>query len=444
MVAIGGALDAMVSVDTDGMSPLDLLRDLDTIEMLEAKIAAAKAKRHSSYDRRRAYRPAFRSASTAIAHRRRIGGRAAGREVNLANALHELPAVLDALTAGEISLEHAMQITRLHRQPHLKTAVGEDQDWLIAQASGLAWAEFMFRTENWAEIVDPRDPAELDPGTDKRKLIWANGVGGTALVELTTTTLALEQLIKMLQPTFDLLLEEEWADLRAAAVAQGADPDDVTSSSLPRTDAMRWHDALMIVLRRGSSLLQGDPGTELSVGIAVDLTTLMMAAEAESQRLGGRPSPIGESTPSRDRRVDAAIYRCETTSGRRLAPSLVLWCALATEVRRITLDLDERTTSISHKGRFFNDGQRAAMLVRDRHCRGPGCCRFGSLQADHIEPANRGGLTHTKNGNMLCGPCHRHKTWLQAMGFWHTVEHLWNPNDQRHIDAHSREIQLFT
>lgn len=461
-LVVGDALDVMIEDDTDAMAPAELLRDLDTIAILESKLAAAKLKRLASYDQRRIYRPAFRTAATALASRRRIGGRSAGADVNTAKALRELPVVFDALAAGQIAPDHVKRIVAMFREGHLREAVIEDQAWLTEQAMELAWSEFDHRVGNWAELVDPRDPADLDPAADKRRLVWANGVGGTALIETTTTALLLEQMISILQPTFDELHEQEWADARAAKVAAGENPDDVTTADLPRTDAMRWHDAHAIVLRRGAEGT-GDPGTKLDVGIVVDLTTLMMAAQASSQRDFLRfdaVRPTGDSatgsmfddTPeladpaepiARDRCADAAGYRCETSRGVRMAPALAMWCALAVEFRRITLGADDRTASISHKGRLFNKAQRAAMLARDRHCRGPGCGRrLADLQADHIDPASRGGPTHTANGQILCGPCHRHKTWLQAMGLWNEVDHLWDPNNDRHPDSRARLREL--
>ncbi len=429
--------------------PLDLLASIDFLDELEAKTAAAKAAVLAQYNDRRAYKPAFRTAATARAQRRRMNGRHTGAEVNFAISLAKLPSVFDALARATITVEHAKRIVRLHEKSYLRDAVEADQDWLVKSASSLSWAEFDRMVGNWSELVDPRDPADLDPGADKRELSWAHGVGGTTLVALAMPHLMFEQVQQILQVEFDRLLEEEWAEARAACEAEGGNPDNITSAHLPRTDKMRWHDALMIVVRRGGinpDLV--DPGCSISVAVTVDLMTLMWAAQAASSndyirftRPGADADSADDSETARpdagDERLDAVdSYRCETASGVRISPQLALWCALATHIRRVTADASDRTTSVSSPARLFNDLQRFGMLVRDRHCRGPGCGRRSrKLQADHADPASRAGPTHTANGQMLCPPCHRHKTWLQAMGLLDAVGHLWNPNHAKHPDA---------
>ncbi len=432
-----------------GSATLDLLVSIDLLDKLEAKTAAAKAALLAAYNEQRVFRPGFRTAATARSHRRSLSGRHTGAEVSFAMSLAELPSVFTALSRASITVEHAKRIVALHREPHLREAVKDDQDWLVNWASTLTWAEFAHIVDNWAELADKRDPADLDPGADKRGMAWAHGVGGTTLVELVMPHLMFEQFQQILRVEFDRLLDQEWAEARAAREATGGNPDDVTTADLPRSDKMRWHDALMIVIRRGGidpDLV--DPGCSFSVAVTVDLMTLMHAAQAASSKNYLRfsaPSPSStqattEDPPmpdtERDRLGSVESYRCETASGVRISPQLALWCALATHIRRVTLDANDRSTSLSSPARLFNQSQRAAMLVRDRHCRGPGCGRrSGRLEADHIQPASREGPTHTANGQMLCSPCHRHKTWLQAMGLLDAVEHLWNPNHHQHPDA---------
>lgn len=440
----------------------EVLQRLDHLDQIEAKVAAAKAAALAEYNDRRAFRPSFRTAATARARRRRISGRHAGAEVNFATAMADLPAVLEALARGSIAVEHAKRIASLYKQSHHRAAVIRDQDWLVEKASRCAWNHFERLVENWSELVDPRDPADLDPAADKRSLKWGKGVGGTTLLEGTMPHLMFEQLLAVLQPAFDQLLEEEWTEARATAEAAGLNPDDVTTAHLPRTDAMRWHDALMIVVRRGGADPNGaDPGSAIRVAVTVDATTLMWAAQAASAKgyiRFSRPTPHTTAEGETDTEVDAEAveppaprnptrdadnYRCETASGANISPSLALWCALATHIYRVTIEANERSTSLSTSARLFTQSQRIAMLVRDRHCRGPGCGRrSGRLEADHIDEACRGGPTHTANGQLLCPPCHRHKTWLQAMGLWAEVEHLWNPNHRRHEDQRVVAIRL--
>ncbi len=443
-------LDRLVDVRIDEFEGDDLVDLMAKFDEAEAKLAAAKAAHLASYDKRRLFRPRCRSGATDRASLRRMNGRHTGAELNVATALAKLPLVWQALAAGSITIEHAKLLVRLFRRPHLRDAVIDDQAWHVNNAETLGWAAFEQRTDNWAELVDPRDPADIEPGFDKRSLTWARGVGGTSLLHLDTTDVMLDQLLAAIQPIFDQLLDQEWADARATAVDQGDDPDAVTSAHLARTDTMRRHDALMILIRKGGANTCGDPGVTPTVAVTVDLATLLWAAQAanrsgylqfsrsEADRTEAE-QPDTDSLPVRHRKREAEAYRCETTSGARLAPALALWCSLAGHIHRVTLNQPDRTTSVSTKARFFNESQNLGMLVRDRHCRGPGCGRQpdhgrNKLDADHIDPAGGGGPTHTANGQMLCKPCHRHKTWLQATGFWAAAEPLWNPNHPAHAN----------
>ncbi len=74
---------------------------------------------------------------------------------------------------------------------------------------------------------------------------------------------------------------------------------------------------------------------------------------------------------------------------------------------------------LSRRTRFFRGPQRTALIARDRYCQDPGCgTPANKCEADHIQEYADGGLTLPDNGKMRCGPCHRHKTWLQARGLW--------------------------
>lgn len=458
IVALDWVASDLAHADVDALSDDDLQAELDVFDQAEARLAAAKSARLAEYERRRLYRPTYRTASTARAHNRQMNGRHTGAELNLAADLTSLPHVWKALATSRITIEHARLLSRLFRRTHLRNAVIDDQEWLVTQAESLSWAEFEHRVTNWTEIVDPRDPADLDPGADKRRVTWSKGVGGNALIQVDTTQFMLEQFMACTQPVFDRLLEQEWADARAAFEAAGRNPDDVTTAHLARTNDMRRHDAMMILIRAGAAASTDesgpdDPGASVRVIVTVDLATLMWAAQAASRNGGIRftapqgPQPQSSQPqgsqrqgsqsdkparpPKRDRQTDAEVHRCSTLGGTRLAPAFALWCALATHVERVTLDARDRSASLSSPARLFTPSQRLAMLARDKHCRGPGCARQpanNNLEADHITPHSRGGPTHTTNGQMLCRPCHRHKTWLQATGLWHIAEPNWNPN----------------
>lgn len=429
--------DTLIRYDVDSVDPADLLAEIDEISLYEAKLAAIKATRLAAYERRRVHRPAFRSAGTALAHRQRRSVRSAGRDFSTAAGLVALPAVLDALGRGALGPDHVQAILRLHRRYELQEFVSRDQDWMVQIAGTDSWPDFITKLEAWAEVVDPTDPHDADPAHDQRRLLMGKGIAGAAFAELFTTTLCLEQIQKVLTPIYDRLEAEEWADARARL------GDAATVADLPRRPSARWHDALMIALRSGGT--GHDPGVRLEVLIVVDLLTLMLAAQQLSDREGivfhppRADAQVDELHPERAdwsaeiHRVEAvdgrhgASYRCHTEHGHQLAPMFALWCTLASDIRRVTLGLHDDGTATSNAGRLFSRKQRTGMRVRDCHCRGPGCGTSAwRTEADHVRPNAAGGETSTNNGQSLCGPCHRHKTWLQSIGMLDSLGHLWD------------------
>ncbi|MEZ5341999.1 MAG: hypothetical protein R2706_11280 [Acidimicrobiales bacterium] len=118
------------------------------------------------------------------------------------------------------------------------------------QAHFLRWAKepwpyFRRFIDAWAELVDPTDPQDLlDAAHKDRRMIWAQGVGQTTLVELSIPNECFEVLLLSMQPIYDRLLDAEWADARAAV------GDDAGFSDLLRTDRQRWLDSLLELVGR--------------------------------------------------------------------------------------------------------------------------------------------------------------------------------------------------
>lgn len=141
----------------------------------------------------------------------------------------------------------------------------------------------------------------------------------------------------------------------------------------------------------------------------VDHQTLEAEAEAERQATGNKPEVEAEPGEA----------RCHTDHGLEFSPAEALLAVVAGRVRRYALDLGLREISVSHEARLFTGPLKKALIIRDRNCRGPGCeTPAHRCEADHIEPHSRGGPTTAANGQMLCKPCHRHKTKLQSLGLW--------------------------
>ena len=117
--------------------------------------------------------------------------------------------------------------------------------------------------------------------------------------------------------------------------------------------------------------------------------------------------------------------RCETLSGLPLSPQSAFDAAIRGHIRRVVFSTGTLDFTMSSKTRLFTGPKRLGLIMRDRHCRGPGCdTPAHRCEGDHIREFSRGGETVPLNGEMLCGPCHRWKTKMQALGCWPEIVSL--------------------
>jgi len=145
----------------------------------------------------------------------------------------------------------------------------------------------------------------------------------------------------------------------------------------------------------------------------VNIVMTQEAFEAELARLaGGQPSV----DPS-----DVDAHRCHTDLGERIPASEALQAALLGYVRRVVVDSRSNVIDLGRRRRLFSGSSREAVelqnMLRGRtgiHCAWPGDRGHPfRQQADHREPAARGGPTDAANGDLYCGAHNR----LKERGF---------------------------
>jgi hypothetical protein len=160
-----------------------------------------------------------------------------------------------------------------------------------------------------------------------------------------------------------------------------------------------------------------DPSTaNVVVNLTVDVDTLTEEAERRDAAARGEEPPA-RNTDDVARR--AATRRCESESGRAISPADALDFAIAGHIRMFVMNTATRDFTASAKQRLFTGALRRGIMIRDRHCTGPGCgTRSWHCDADHVLRYNDGGETTATNGGPGCGPCHRHKTRLENLGLW--------------------------
>lgn len=72
-------------------------------------------------------------------------------------------------------------------------------------------------------------------------------------------------------------------------------------------------------------------------------------------------------------------------------------------VQTVTLDGEGEPLRLGRRRRLFSRAQRRAIIVRDRHCRAPGCTAPpGWCETHHVTWWSHGGATDVDNGLLLC------------------------------------------
>jgi HNH endonuclease len=108
---------------------------------------------------------------------------------------------------------------------------------------------------------------------------------------------------------------------------------------------------------------------------------------------------------------------------------------LACDARRLTVKPQGRDLVHSRVGRCASYAQQRALHKRSGHCQYPGCSAARELEAHHMVPVERGGMTELANLILLCPRHHKrlHDHHIHASG---NAEHpAFEDADERAITA---------
>jgi Domain of unknown function (DUF222) len=360
MSTLVSALDELRSEDLRFASDEEVEDDVREIERASRMLEAERARRIAAIDQRRSFeRDGYLSVSAWLTHRLGINAAASAHHVRVARALDGMPLTRCALQHGEISLG-ATTVLVAARETNAEAFEGSEQV-LVDAARTLPFRELRFVVEHWRQAADPRTAAaEADRIHELRRLHVSPTLGGMVRVD------------------GDLDPETGQTFITALRAVQDADarkPGDM------RTAAQRRADALGEICRRWLDVGERPSvaGERPHVVVTVDLEAL--------ERGGGRSelADVGAVCPETARRIacDAALSR------------------VITRGRSEPLEVGRRTPVVPA-------GIRRAVVVRDRHCRFPGCDRpQGWCDAHHAVHWADGGETSLANLVLLCRPHHR-------------------------------------
>lgn len=326
------------------------------VELLEVE----RLRRLAEIDKRRLFeRDGYLSSASWLASRFKVGWGAARELIRVARSLEEMPATREALQAGDISLS-GVKVLAATREADPEAFVRSEEQ-LVEAARIHSMSDLSRVVAYWRQAVEREHAAQGEEKLREQRRLHAS-----------VSLLGMVRLDGNLDPeTGETLLTALGAVLDAEA-RSGQGEDD-------RTPAQRRADALAEVCRQWL-----DGSERPTVAGERPHVTVTVGAEA----LGAHTSEldhVGPVPPETARRIacDASVMRVVMAGGSE------------------PLDVGRRTPVVL-------PAMRRAVIVRDRHCRFPGCDRPHTwCDAHHVVHWADGGDTAVPNLLLLCRRHHR-------------------------------------
>ena len=334
------------AVDVDVLSLLELRERLGVIKKAEARLAAMKTATLVAYASRGGEGLARRVALEEL----QASKQQARREVETASQLSQVPETLDALGAGEIPEAHAKQIARAASQ-------GPVDETVLVEAA---------RHEDFGTFSKTLRDHQHEQSGDDGKSLMANQRKRRSMSFFKSPDDGMFILNGRFDPVAGNRIEAALAD-EVRRQRNDSDPGDQTAFEQRMADALE-------------DLVCADTGDRKRQG-----TTLILTADwdalnqklANARLLDGTPLPVSE----------ALRLACNAD----IVPSV--------------FDTKNQELWMGRKHRLATEAQRAALIIRDKHC--IGCGRSAVwCEAHHIEEWLTGGPTDIDNLVLVCKSCH--------------------------------------
>jgi hypothetical protein len=336
----------------------------------------------------------------------------------LARLVDRVPAVVDTLHAGHISVEHAFQLDRIRSNPRISHVLEAVAPVLLDVAEHSSYDEFKGHITDFIDLAD-QDGAFADLAADvEHRNARVSNVDGTLDIAATGGDQLTAERVTAIYQGF---VEREFLkDVEARAAEFG---DDADEQPLPRSPGQRRFDAIVTLFEAAAASPEGREASIPTVGIVVDEQTL----DDTFARVGitlptGDVIDVDELAGSDDTLLDTLVdeltddpraflsRRCETSSGARIHPIVALQAALTGHVRRVVVDSAGTVIDYGRKQRMFTGNARQAAMALARYCAHPGCRLAASLcEVDHNDEWHTGGHTDQRNANVECAPHNRFK-----------------------------------
>jgi hypothetical protein len=363
MGSLRSALEELRAEDLADVADAQLEEDFGELQRASDILAAERLRRLKELDRRRPFQvDGYLSTTSWLVSRFRVSGGQAAEEVRLARALASMPATREALADGEVSYS-AVRVLACAHEMNSETYSAHEQT-LLEAARSLNVRQLRQVVAYWSQAVDSeRALDEADRAWEQRRLHVSATLGGMVRVDGDLDPETGETLITALRAVQDSdSRDNEPVDRRSPAQRRADALGEICRQWLdvpdrPEVAGERPHLTVMIDVE---ALRDGSPGT------------------SEFDHVGPIPAEL-----ARRLSCDASISR------------------VITRGRSEPLDIGRRTPVVPGP-------IRRAVVVRDRHCRFPGCDRpHAWCDAHHVQHWVSGGTTALSNLVRLCRPHHR-------------------------------------
>ena len=338
----------------------------------------------------------------------------------LARLLTAHPAVGDALLAGHISVDAAMQICRVQSNKRIRELLGVVMPVLLDLAEHTSHHEFAIHISDLIAHLD-QDGAFNDTQTavDSRRATVVEVAGMLMVSAHGGDPIQAAQI----QAIFDSFVEGEYRrDIDTRRTEHG---DAADQHPLPRSHAQRSFDALLAVFAAAAGSPQASKLPEPVVQFIVDADTghdtLVHAGIVlpngdqidldDTGAIADETALLTDLTEELADNPEAFLDRhCETQNGSPIHPSVMLRALLTGHVRRVVMDSSGVVIDYGTKQRLFTGLARQAALLLNRTCEAPGCTTPAAWShIDHNLEWHQGGHTDQDNTTILCGPDNRLK-----------------------------------
>jgi hypothetical protein len=363
MSELRSAVDALRSETLPDLPDARLEEDFTELQRAVELLEVERLRRLAEIDRRRLFeRDGHLSAASWLASTFKVAWGTAREHLRTARALEEMPKTRQALDAGELSMS-AVRVLVATRDAD-PSAFGRCEKELVEAARIHSMQDLQRVAAYWRQAVEREQALEGDDKIRERRRLHAS-----------VSFLGMVRVDGDLDPeTGETLLTALRAVLDSESRAGGKDDD--------RTPAQRRADALGEICRQWLDLAERPSvaGERPHVTVTVDSEALQGASAGTSEL-----DHMGPTHPEVARQLacDASIRRVVMAG------------------RSEPLDVGRRTPVVS-------PAMRRAVIVRDRHCRFPGCDRPQTwCDAHHVVHWADGGPTALPNLVLLCRRHHR-------------------------------------